>query len=235
MSEENTNTNTEVEQQLQALASEKEAILNKNKELLAELAELKTVRKQLDEFGGLDRIKQLEEERKAQEQKALEASGNVDSVKEHYASLLKQEQERASALTNQIVNSHIDTQLRSAVTKEKGSYALLEHQLKSRVKGEYVDGKVKVSILADDGSPMLLSDGREATFGDLVKQYKEAEEFARAFEAPVSSGSGAGVGGSANVNFSNPGKPTLAEISELYKKNPAKAQEMLKQTPYASR
>lgn len=230
MSEEVNDNAKDVEKQLQALAAEKEAILSKNKELLAEMADLKALRKQLDELGGLDRVKQLEDERREQAQKALEASGNVDSIKEHYSNLLKQEQERASALTSQIVNSHIDTQLRSAVSKEKGSYALLEHQLKSRIKGEYVEGKVKVNILATDGSPMLLSDGREATFTDLVKEYKSAEEFSRAFEAPVSSGSGATNG--SGVNFSNPDKMTLDEITKLYQKNPGAAQEALKQTSY---
>lgn len=228
MTTETNDDNNQTAEQLQALAAEKEAILNKNKELLAELAELKPLRKQLDELGGLDRIIQLENERKEQERKALEASGNVDSIKEHYANLLKQEQERANTLTSQIVNSHIDTQLRSAVSKEKGSYALLEHQLKQRVKGEYAEGKVKISVTASDGSPMLLSDGREATFADLVKEYKSNEEFSRAFEVPVASGSGAGVGNGRGVNFSEPGKMTLDEITQLHKTNPGAAAEALK-------
>jgi len=227
MTEETTTEPVVNTEELDQLKTSNESLLNKNSELLNEL---KQVKSSLADLGGLDELKNLVNTSKANTQAKLEEDNSVEELKEHFNSQIEAANNKNDQLTNGIVQNQIDTQLRSAVTKAKGSYTLLEHQLKNQVNGEYVDGKVKLTINDANGMPMM-TEGKDASLGDLVNSFKVNDDFARAFDAVANiSGSDTPVGGQKVMNKQ---PETLSEITELYKTNPAKAMEIMKAKGYA--
>ena len=212
---------------LETLQQSNDSLLNKNSELLNEL---KQVKSSLAELGGLDQLKNLVTESQATTQAKLEEENNLDQLKEHFNTQIAQANNKNEELVNGIVQNQIDTHLRSAVTKAKGSYTLLEHQLKNQVSGEYENGKVKLTITDSNGMPMM-TEGKDATLSDLVDSFRVNDDFARAFDATANiTGSGTPVGGQKVINKQ---PETLAEITELYKTNPAKAMEVMKAKGFA--
>ena len=207
---------------LETLQTSNDSLLNKNSELLNEL---KQVKSSLAELGGLDQIKTIVTETQANQQAKLEENNSIEELKEHFNAQIAQANNKNDELVNGIVQNQIDTHLRSAVTKAKGSYTLLEHQLKNQVSGEYENGKVKLTITDSNGMPMM-TEGKDASLTDLVDSFKTNDDFARAFDAVANiSGSGTPVGGQTTINKQ---PETLSEITELYKTNPAKAMEVMK-------
>ena len=208
--------------QLETLQTSNDSLVSKNSELLNELKQVKT---SLAELGGLEQLKNLVSESQVNTQAKLEEDNNLEQLKEHFDSQIAAANNKNDELVNGIVQNQIDTHLRSAVTKAKGSYTLLEHQLKNQVSGEYENGKVKMTITDSNGMPMM-TEGKDASLTDLVDSFKVKEDFARAFDATTNiSGSGTPVGGQKNINKQ---AETLGEITELYKTNPAKAMELMK-------
>ena len=213
--------------QLETLQTSNDSLLNKNSELLNEL---KQVKSSLAELGGLEQLKELVSTSQANTQAKLEEENNLEQLKEHFNTQIAQANNKNDELVNGIVQNQIDTHLRSAVTKAKGSYTLLEHQLKNQVSGEYENGKVKLTITDSNGMPMM-TEGKDASLTDLVDSFKTNDDFARAFDATANiSGSNTPVGGQKTINKQ---PETLAEITELYKTNPAKAMEVMKAKGFA--
>lgn len=227
MSEEQNVTSTEETTvdnsgQLQQLQSSNDSLVSKNQELLNELKQLKAT---VNDMGGLDSLKQIVATNTQQKQEQLEKENSLDALKAHYDEQIGLANKKNDELTNSIVQNTIDAQLKSAVTKAKGSYTLLEHQLKTQVQGVYDNGQVKLSVNDKNGMPLMV-DGKEATLTDLVNAYKTNEEFARAFDVSQGiTGSGAPAGSQIT---SSKAPETLSEITELYKKNPGKALEIMK-------
>jgi len=229
MSEENSNEETPKDNtaELEQLQTSNDSLLNKNSELLNEL---KQVKASLNELGGLDQLKELVRTTQANKQAKLEEDNSLEELKAHFDEQITAANTKNEQLVDGIVQNQIDTQLRSAVTKAKGSYTLLEHQLKNQVNGEYIDGKVKLTINDSNGMPMM-TEGKDASLTDLVDTFKTNDDFARAFDATANiSGSGTPVGGQKTINKQ---PETLAEITELYKTNPAKAMEVMKAKGFA--
>lgn len=211
--------------QLDQLAQEKESLLNKNKELLGDISSLKDLKRTIEELGGVETIKSVFDERKQAEQKHLEENNSVDQLKQHYTTEIEKERKEKEQLIQGIVDQRVETELKTAVSKEKGSYDLLEHKLRKHIQAEYVDGKVQMKVMDENGMPLLV-DGKEAGLSDLVKNYKQNETFARAFDGTANiQGSGAPVGGTVGTKSS---PESLQELTELYRKNPAQALEYMK-------
>ena len=207
------------------LQVERDALYNKNQELLSDLSGLKAFKRQIEELGGLDTINTLVEAQKASAQQKLEDTNSVDQLKEHFNTEIATEKNKNNTLIQSIVDAHIETQLRAAVTKSKGSYELLDAKLRTQVTGEFADGKVKLTVIDANGLPMLV-DGNDGSLSDLVESYKTNETYARAFDAASDvTGSGAPVGGKVAVAAQ---AQTLEELTALYKKNPAAAMEAMK-------
>lgn len=208
-----------------ALQTERDALYSKNQELLNDLAGLKSFKRQIEEMGGLDTITSLVTANKDAAQEKLEANNDVEQLKNHFNSEIEAERTKNNNLVSSIVDNHIETQLRSAVTKSKGSYELLDAKLRTQVTGVFADGKVQLSIKDATGLPMLVN-GADATLNDLVESYKTNDTYARAFDAVADvTGSGAPVGGKVAVAVE---AQTLAELSALYRKNPGQALEAMK-------
>jgi hypothetical protein len=216
---ENTNENTD---NLDQLKTSNESLLNKNQELLNELKQIKS---QVNELGGLDTVKQAVKTQKQLEQEALEKESNVEQLKNHFNEQIRLANEKNETLVKGIVDTKVETLLKTAVTQAKGSYALLEPQLKKHIDASYEDGQVKVTVKDSAGMPMMI-DGREASINDLIDYTRKQEEYSRAFDnTPAMSGSGAPVG-SAKQLVEQP--KSLDELTELYKKNPQRALEAMK-------
>lgn len=216
---------TDYETKYGQLSQEKESLLNKNKELLGDLSSLKDLKRTIEELGGLDTIKNIFEERQSAERKKLEENNSVDQLKQHYTTELEKERKEKSQLIQGIIDQRVETELKSAVTKEKGSYDLLEHKLRKHIDAQYENGRVTLRVLDENGMPKLV-DGKEAGLSDLVREYKENEVFARAFDGAANiQGSGAPVGGVVTQG-SSPG--SLQELTELYRKNPQQALSYMK-------
>ena len=213
--------------QLETLQQSNDSLLNKNSELLNEL---KQVKSSLAELGGLDTIKEIVTTTQAQKQAKFEEENNLEQLKEHFEQQIATEKNRNDELINSIVQNQIDAQLKSAVTKANGKYEVLEPHLKKQVKGEYIDGKVKMTITDSNGMPMM-TEGKDASLNDLIGSFKNNETFARTFDAAANiTGSGTPVGGQKSINKQ---PETLGEITELYKTNPAKAMEVMKAKGFA--
>ena len=204
------------------LKSQYDALTASKSEILNDYKQFKTT---IDELGGLDSIKSSIEQTKQQKEEQLQQENSLDALKSHYDEEITKANNKNEELKLSIVNSAIDTQLRSAVTKAKGSYTLLEHQLKSQVKGQYENGKVTITVNDENGMPLMV-EGKEAGLTDLVNAYKAKDDFARAFDVSQGiTGSGTPTGGKVT---STKQPETLAEITELYKTNPTKAMELMK-------
>ena len=213
---------TTPEVDVESLQASNEALKNKNVELLDELKQL---RNSVKELGGIETIRTTLNELKSKQVEKYEQENSIEQLKQHYQDEIEKARKKNQELIDNIVQSNIDQQLRSAVTKNKGSYTLLEPQLRRHVKGEYVDGKVVVKVVDERGLPFMV-EGKEAGISDLVAHFKTQEEFSRAFDVtPGITGSGAPATGG---NPSNPVPTNLSELTALYQKNPARALEAMR-------
>jgi hypothetical protein len=201
----------------------------KRDELLSKLAETNDTIKQL---GGIDSIKSLaaqaaEAQRKAEE--AAAKSTDVETVKKTYSDKLAAAEQRHAELLKQVTSEKVENLVSRAIREAKGSPELLTPHVQSRIKSEYVDGQVKVTVLGANGVPMLRDDGKEATVKDLIEEFRSSTSYARAFDANGTAGSGARDAKPALNGVSNPWLSTsknLTQQMQMVRENPALAKSL---------
>ena len=205
------NTATEA---LKALTTEKETLNNNKQSVLEDLSKKKGQVQRFEELGDYDTLAALVQAQKATKVKELEDSNNYDAAKEAWQTEMSSKDQIIKDLNSDKVNSQLETQLRSEVTRANGSYTLLEHQLKHRIDGTIKEGKVSITVNDVNGQPMF-TEGKEATIKDLVSSFKTNDDYAGAFTAATQiSGSDTPVGGQTKMVK----QPTsLAELTELAK------------------
>lgn len=216
------NEGPETDPALEQLKQSNESLLNKNRELLDELKQIKNT---VNDLGGLDTVKEVVTKSQEQQRQEMEQENSLDQLKSHYQEEIEKANRKNQELINSMVDSTVEQQLKSAVSKAKGSYSLLEHKLKNQVEGVFEDGKVKLTVKDSNGMPLMV-DGKEAGLTDLVEQFKANEEYSRAFDINQGiTGSGTPPGPGAKL-IEEP--KSLDDLTELYKKNPARAMEAMK-------
>ena len=237
MSEENTNVesgqegNTDANaEQLADLQRQVEAVNNKNQELLGKLSNASKITEQLNELGGLDRIREVVQSKSSEQ-------NNSQSVIEQKDKYIKELEERVSGFTQSQVNSKVDDHIRSALAEQglDNRFDLLAPHFKSRVKGELVEGQVRINVLQDDGSTPYLKDGRDASVKDLVEDFSKRESFADLFSRKVT-GTGKPANSSNTVEHTDPksnpftreGKNIAKQIS-MWQQDPKKAERLQKE------
>lgn len=205
-----------------------DATNSKNQELLGKLSTLKQVQEQVDQFGGLDKVKELHEKHKGSE----ESTQSVIQQKDKYIQDLEGKlQMFQSTQVEAKVDSHIKDALKEYGLDEE--FEILAPHLKSRVKGELVEGQVRIGILSDDKKSPLLKDGRDASVKDLVEEYSQRGPFAKLFGKKVS-GTGKVPNASSSNDYTDPksnpftreGKNVAKQV-ELFKTDPKKAERLM--------
>lgn len=215
----------------------KQPLVAKRDELLTQISKSKETLSQVEQLGGLDRISALageaaraEKEAKAAEMKALEESGNVKKISEHYATQLKASQDELNALKTSLVERDISNRLLKEISKAGGVSELLEPVVKGRVRGKFDDaGATKIEVLTAEGAPMLLDDGTPASIKDLIATLKDNPVYGRAFD-----GSGKGGTGSKPSSAGNDENPfdskspafNMTKAMAMYKQDPSKARQL---------
>lgn len=204
----------------------------KRDELLGNQAALN---KRFEQYGGLDGMEALakqaadaEQARKKAEQEVLEKSGNVEDVKKHYSGQLSAAQQELADLKAAILNEKVSAKINAEIREAKGVPELLESHVRSRVRSEMVDGKLKITVLNASGGPMLKDDGKEASVKDLISELRTNAIYQRAFEAPTAGGTGGKESSGASV-AANPWNPVTKNVTEqmkLYHQDKAAAQRM---------
>ena len=199
---------------LEALTNEKETLTTNKQSVLEDLSKKKGQVQKFEELGDYDTLQALVQKSKDAKVKELEDSNNYDAAKEAWQNEMTTKDDIIANLNKDKVNSQLETQLRSEVTRANGSFALLEHQLRNRIDGVIKEGKVTITVNDVNGQPMF-TEGKEATIKDLVSSFKENDDYAGAFTAATQiSGSDTPVGGQTKV-VKQP--KTLAELTELAK------------------
>ena len=206
------------------------AMQAKNAELLSEMATLKDLKKGLDALGGLDTIKSIVESSAEFKEKAAKASNDVETVRNTLTAQVEAANKKAESFRNKIINSRAESQLRQAVTEAGGTWDLIEHKVKSRVKQVYNEDtdELKLEVLDEKGAPHFVN-GKEAGLTDLIGEYKASDIFKRAFEINTQR-SGTGVPPSAAGGKTSPNNPfvngNLDEQTKLFQQNPTQARRL---------
>lgn len=223
-------TKPEVMEALTKAFEKREAPLKaKRDELLAKISETNETIKQL---GGLDSIKGLAEQAAEARRKADEAaakSNDVETVKKTYSEKLAAAEQRHADLLKQVMNEKAENIVSKAIREAKGSPELLTPHIQSRIKSEFVDGQVKLTVLGANGVPMLRDDGKEASVSDLLEEFRGSPAYARAFDANGTAGSGARDAKPALNGVTNPWLSTsknLTQQMQMVRDNPALAKSL---------
>lgn len=204
--------NEEVFNALQTYIEGETSGLRSNKDRA--VTDLHNLKKTFDDYGGVDAAKEIlanhEKDLAEARRKALEEarnSGDVKAVEDTYKKQVEAAQKHAASLEQMLVNEKIETEVTKAVTDAGGSMKILGKLIRDRVNGSVVDGKIVLEVLDDNGEPYILENSNRATVADVVKDFKEDEDFGGAFKVETSSGSNLRQGnGGATNNGNNPFK-----------------------------
>jgi hypothetical protein len=168
----------------------KAPVVSKNNELLSELAQLKELKKSLESFGGLEKIKETFEKAKNLETTTTKKDESFEALKSHLETELKKREDTIESFKQKFTQTRTESLLDMAIAENKGVKELLKPLLKDRVRASLGESDVEIEILNDDGKPMFV-DGRPATVNDLLASMKKNPIYARAFEGSGSQGTGA--------------------------------------------
>lgn len=208
----------------------KTPLVQKRDELFAQLGESKKTLKQIEELGGLETLTNLrttaqenEAARKAAELAAAEKNGDSERIKSHYAEQLAAKDKEMSDLRNSILQEKVSAKLNAAIREAKGVPELLEPHLKGRLKASMEDGKVKLTVLDENGIESL-----NKSVKDLVEEFRGNSVYGRAFEASAASGAGSRPS-NATATGGNPWNPASKNTTEqmrMYRTDKAAAVRM---------
>lgn len=201
------------------------SLQSKNQELLNEL---KTLKGSLEEFGGLDNIKNVLKELENKKLDKARSEGDLKGIETKYMEQLSAKDKELQTLRNTIVEKEIKSLVSSALAKYKAS-ELLEPFIKQRIRGGFQDGVV-IEFVNEDGAPMLTSKGTKASIDDLIEEFRQNERFKPLFPAPKKSGSGTDSSVNTDDGFNpfdrNDKRFNLTKAMEFYKQNPEKAKQL---------
>lgn len=199
--------------------SAKAPLLTNRDEVLGQLATVKTKLKTFE-----DEAAKAKADAETARLTAAEKDGNIETVKKHYGEQLAAVQAELATVRQAELNEKVSAKVTKAISDADGVPDLLEHHVRNRVKGETVDGKVKLTVLNAAGAPMLTADGKEASMKDLLAEFKANPTFQPAFKAPAANGGGSRQ--SEGLDGSNPWAPATKNVTnqmKLYRADKATA------------
>ena len=174
-------------------------------QLLGEKRALEQQLKEVNDLGGLEKLKSAP--------KLEEEVGKKTAAEQSYAEQVRQLQTQLDDMKNQNVSSKLAAKLAQEIREAKGAPELLEHHVKNRIKHSLDEsGNLKVTVLDKSGVEMFVN-GKEASIGDLLNEFKGNTTFARAFEAPALSGASTKASTTTNT-VSNPFNKATLNITE---------------------
>lgn len=195
-----------------------QGLVAKKDELLSKSVTLQEKVRKYEAFGDADTLAaQIAEYKKLKEGKSgKEAETTIDpklaAEVEHLRNEVKTRDETFNKLQASIVNTGVDAQVTTEITKANGIPELLKPIISQRVKGSYdiETGKLEVSVMNPDGSPMF-KNGKPASIEDLINEYKANEVFGGAFRSNSVSGTGTRQsGGKATSDMLDPTSPNFS-------------------------
>ena len=172
--------------------------------LASERSAVKDYKTKLSAFDGLDAVAAREALAKLDKFKNLDPEAHADQIAQERVNLIKGQMqaefeeksgvisEENSQLRNALLGQSFEANAIKAITENDGNAALLMPILKSMVKADFVDGKVQLHVIGDDGKPRIKDHVNNVPFSvnDLVAELRSNEAYGGAFKAQ---GGGTGV------------------------------------------
>lgn len=175
----------------------------------------------LSAYDGIDPAAAREALNKLEKFKDLDPEVHADKIAEERVNLIKEQlqaefEKNSGAITqeneqlkNALLGQAFEAEAVKAIAENEGNATLLMPILKNMVKADFVDGKVQVQVIGDDGKPRVKDYVNNVPFGvsDLVAELRANEAYGGAFKAngggtgtnplkPAGSAPKADVGGS---------------------------------------
>lgn len=170
-----------------------------------------------------EEILELLEGQKAAADEKLKSEGAWtklrDQLLEKHAKELKTRDDAMASLRSQLENLMVDSVAVGELATAKGKAKLLLPHIKSQTKVVEKDGKFSVVVVNAQGEPRINGKGEPLTIADVVKEMRESDDYASAFE-------GTGSGGSGTPPSGARGSKTVKR-SEFDAMNPAQQREVL--------
>lgn len=171
-----------------------------NTEAAAKRAELNGL-KDLMKKAGLEEDKLTAESLKEYISQLSSAAGQSDDLKKalenqknemtaHFNTKMQEETSKREQLTKSLENIMVKEAALQAITKQKGSPALLMPIIEKVARVQEEDGKYVVNLLDEKGEIAYDGVGNKLSIETYVTKLKGDKEYAGAFEATVSSGGG---------------------------------------------
>jgi hypothetical protein len=136
----------------------------------------------------LDEVKNWKPDEKVEQ---MMKARTADLVTKHKKELDAKDTE-FNSVEKQLQKHLIDDAITKAVIAEKGKVNILSPHLRAHVKMKNVNGIRVPSVVDEAGNERVNNSGNLMTIQELVSEYKANEEFAVAFEATGTTGSGGG-------------------------------------------
>lgn len=167
--------------------AEKQPLLTRRDELLAEKAKWKDKWTAYEELGDVETVRQLVAKAKQAPEKVEADPDLLDTLRTQ----LQEKDASLSQLKTNLVSTRVESELTDAIAKNKGIAELLKPALASRIKAGFDEsGNINIEVYTRDGKKMYRPDESNATIADLVAELRNDEAFGRAFEGSGTTGSG---------------------------------------------
>ena len=211
--------------------SELEGLKAKRTSLLKELSDLKPLKETVDQLGGIDNLRTLAE----QKPKKIIPDNELERERSHLTEIIKSKDGELTDLRNSIVNEKLGNTISSALAKA-GADDLLVPFIKERIRGEFKDTGVQITVMTEDNVPLITPKGEAATIDDLLEEFKKSDRFKKLFKGKNFSGTGTNPG-DAPASIHNPfdmksPEFNLTKAMEFYKQNPEKAKVLAEQVGF---
>lgn len=139
-----------------------------------------------------ERFKGLDPEKDAERIASEKLNGMKAQLQAEFDEKIKPYEAENISLKSALIQDKVDTLATQAITAANGSVELLMPIIKGKTKAEFIDGKVVVSVVGDDGKPRIKDHVNNVMLGvdDLVAELRSNDAYGGAFKA-----NGGGSGG----------------------------------------
>jgi len=204
---------------------------HQNRQELQEIKEAEEMRKQ-EEADEIARKNGEWESRKQELEAGFQK--NIEKIKSEYEAKVAEKDAAAGRYYDELKTNLLHSEVVSAVSREKGKIDILKPHLLSSLAVEDDDGRgFRVVVKDGEGNVRFGETGDPMTAHDLVKEFKEREDFSVLFESDITSGSNStsNTTTDASAEKNNPWMKETLNLTEqvrLLKTNPKKAERLKK-------
>jgi uncharacterized 2Fe-2S/4Fe-4S cluster protein (DUF4445 family) len=141
----------------------------------------------------LDEQRKADVKRKEDEGRYRELLNDVETATQSEIQKIRDEaDEKVVKMQGSIEKYFVEKTVAESLAAEGASQKLLGKHVRDQVKVVERDGEYQTVVVDKDGEPRLVRGGGFMTVADLISEMKKDDDFARAFPAPKTSGSGTG-------------------------------------------